>query len=297
MSHNVFRGLGIALITPFKENGEVDYHALEHLIEYQLEAGADFLCVLTTTGETPCLSIQEKQSISLFVKRILNARTPLLLGMGGNNTQTVVDEIHQTDLSGFDGLLSVCPFYNRPSQEGLYLHFKQIAAASPIPIVLYNVPGRTGVNLLPVTVKRLATDVPSIVAIKEASGNRSQALELLSYDLSDFDVLSGDDSLTVDMMSAGAAGSISVVGNAMPREIGNIVHLALEGRIEEAHEADKTMGNMYDLLFEEGNPTGIKCLLSHMRYIENVLRMPLMPASSDLSEKIELTAKQFGLIK
>ena len=223
MAHIIFRGLGIALITPFKSDGSVDWEALENVINYQIEKGADFFCILATTGETPCLTAEEKVRIKELVVKLVDGKLPILMGCGGNNTAAVVEEIKNTDWSGIDGILSVCPYYNKPSQEGLYQHFKKIAEASPLPVVLYNVPGRTGINLKPQTTIRLAQDCPNIVAIKEASGSLEQVDEIIKGKPADFDVLSGDDALTFSLVASGAAGVISVIGNALPMEFSRMI--------------------------------------------------------------------------
>ena len=217
MVQNIFKGLGIALITPFKENGAVDYEALKRLVIYQLDNGADFFCILATTGETPTLTSEEKLTIKNLVVDLVQARVPILMGCGGNNTAAVVEELRTGDFKGIDGVLSVCPYYNKPSQEGLYQHFKAIAAATELPVVLYNVPGRTGINMKAETTVRLARDCHNIVAIKEASGNLEQVDEIIKNKPRDFDVISGDDALTFPMVSCGAVGVISVIGNAFPR--------------------------------------------------------------------------------
>ena len=214
MTNNIFKGLGIALVTPFLSDGSVDYKSLQRLVEYQIQNGADFFCILATTGETPCLTAEEKERIKNLVVELNKGRLPILMGCGGNNTAAVVEELKTADLSGIDGILSVCPYYNKPSQEGLYQHFKAIAKASPLPVVLYNVPGRTGINLKPETTVRLAKDCENIVAIKEASGSLEQVDEIIKNGPLGFDVISGDDALTFSMIASGAAGVISVIGIA-----------------------------------------------------------------------------------
>ena len=223
MAQNIFRGLGIALITPFKTDGSVDYQALKRLVEFQIDNGADFLCILATTGEAPCLTKEEKDNITQLVKDVNHGRVKILKYCGGNNTAAVVDEIKNTDWSGIDGILSICPYYNKPSQEGLYQHFKAIAEVSPLPIVLYNVPGRTGVNMKPETTCRIARDFPNIVAIKEASGSLEQVDEIIKNKPDNFEVISGDDALTFSMVASGAAGVISVIGNALPKAFSRMI--------------------------------------------------------------------------
>ena len=267
MVHNIFKGLGIALITPFKEDGSVDYDALIRLVDYQLNNGADFFCILATTGETPTLTREEKQKIKDLVVDYVQARVPILMGCGGNNTAAV----------GIDGVLSVCPYYNKPSQEGLYQHFKAIAAATQLPVVLYNVPGRTGVNLQAATTVRLARDCQNIVAIKEASGNLEQVDEIIKNKPADFDVISGDDSLTFPMVSCGAVGVISVIGNALPKEFSRMIRLQMRGEYDPARTIHHRFTDLFSLLFVDGNPAGVKAMLSEMGFIENVLRLPLVP--------------------
>jgi 4-hydroxy-tetrahydrodipicolinate synthase len=277
MVQNIFKGLGIALITPFKEDGSVDYDALKRLVQYQLDNGADFFCILATTGETPTLTAQEKQTIKDLVVEIVQARVPILMGCGGNNTAAVVEELKTADFKGIDGILSVCPYYNKPSQEGLYQHFKAIAAATELPVVLYNVPGRTGVNLKAETTVRLARDCKNIVAIKEASGNLEQVDEIIKNKPRDFDVISGDDSLTFPMVSCGAVGVISVIGNALPKEFSKMIRLQMRGEYDPARKIHHSFTDLFSLLFVDGNPAGVKAMLHEMGFIENKLRLPLVP--------------------
>ena len=277
MVQNIFKGLGIALITPFQEDGSVDYDALKRLVQYQLDNGADFFCILATTGETPTLTSEEKLTIKNLIVDIVQARVPILMGCGGNNTVAVVNELRTADLKGIDGILSVCPYYNKPSQEGLYQHFKAIAAATELPVVLYNVPGRTGVNLKAETTVRLARDCQNIVAIKEASGNLEQVDEIIKNKPRDFDVISGDDSLTFPMVSCGAVGVISVIGNALPREFSKMIRLQMRGEYDPARIIHHRFTDLFSLLFVDGNPAGVKAMLSEMGFIKNVLRLPLVP--------------------
>ena len=286
MAHNIFRGLGIALITPFTQAGKVDYTALKRLIEYQLRHGADFFCILATTGETPCLSIDEKNEIKRFVVEHVKGQVPILMGCGGNYTAAVVEELKQGDFTGISGVLSVCPYYNKPSQEGLYRHFKTIAAATELPVVLYNVPGRTGINLQPETTVRLANDCENIVAIKEASGHLEQVDEIIKNKPNDFDVLSGDDALAFPMIACGAVGVISVIGNALPKEFSRMIRLEFNGEFEAARIIHHQFTDLYNLLFVDGNPAGVKALLHEMGFIENVLRLPLVPTRLTTLQKI-----------
>ena len=277
MVYNIFKGLGIALVTPFKQDGSVDYEALMRLVDYQLNNGADFFCILATTGETPTLSRDERQRIKDLIVEKVQARVPILMGCGGNSTAAVVEELRTGDFKGVDGILSVCPYYNKPSQEGLYQHFKAIAAATELPVVLYNVPGRTGVNLKAETTVRLARDCRNIVAIKEASGNLEQVDEIIKNKPKDFDVISGDDALTFPMVSCGAVGAISVIGNALPKEFSKMIRLQMRGEYDPARKIHHRFIDLFSLLFVDGNPAGVKAMLHEMGFIENVLRLPLVP--------------------
>lgn len=295
MVHNKFKGLGIALITPFTPDGEVDYKALKRLVEYQLSNGADFLCILATTGETPCLTTDEKQKIKDLVRNVVNGRVPILLGCGGNNTAAIVEELKTGDFKGIDGVLSVCPYYNKPSQEGLFQHFRAIANATKLPVVLYNVPGRTGINLKAETTLRLARECHNIVGIKEASGNLEQVDEIIKGKPAHFDVISGDDALTFPMIACGAVGVISVIGNALPREFSKMIRLEFKGEYEGARKIHHKFTELYSLLFVDGNPAGVKCLLHEMGMIENVLRLPLVPTRVQTVQKISEVMKELRI--
>lgn len=295
MATNIFRGLGIALITPFTPDGEVDSNSLKRLVEYQLQNGADFLCILATTGETPCLSAEEKAEIKRLVVEVNNGRVPILMGCGGNNTRAVVQELKSADWSGIDGVLSVCPYYNKPSQEGLCQHFKAIAEASPLPVVLYNVPGRTGINLQAQTTLRLARDCENIIAIKEACGSLEQVDEIINNKPARFDVISGDDALTFSMVASGAAGVISVIGNALPKEFSRMIRLEFNGEYEPARKIHHRFQQLYSLLFVDGNPAGVKALLHEMGFIDNVLRLPLVPTRLTTLQKITTILKELKL--
>ena len=286
MAQNIFKGLGIALITPFTETGKVDYKALERLVEYQIDNNADFLCILATTAEAPCLTREEKDKITEVIKSVNKGRIPLLKYCGGNNTRAVIEEMKSTDWSGIDGILSICPFYNKPSQEGLYQHFKAIAKEAPLPLVLYNVPGRTGVNMKAPTTVRLAKDCPNIVAIKEASGSLEQIDEILKNKPNNFEVISGDDALTFSMIASGAVGVISVIGNALPKEFSRMIRLEFNGEYEAARKIHHKFTELYKLLFVDGNPAGVKALLNDMGLIENVLRLPLVPTNIETKQKM-----------
>lgn len=295
MANNIFKGLGIALITPFKSDSSVDYEALARLVEYQLDNGADFFCILATTGETPCLTKEEKDKIKQLVIDINQGKLPILMGCGGNNTAAVVEELKTSDWSGIDGVLSVCPYYNKPSQEGLYQHFKAIAQASPLPVVLYNVPGRTGINLKAETTVRLANDCENIVAIKEASGSLEQVDEIIKNKPSRFDVISGDDALTFPMIASGAAGVISVIGNALPKEFSRMIRYEFRGEYEPARKIHHRFTELYSLLFVDGNPAGVKALLHEMGMIKNELRLPLVPTRITTMQKIATTLKELRI--
>ncbi len=295
MAQNIFRGLGIALVTPFTTDGEVDYKSLKKLVEYQIDNGADFLCILATTGEAPCLTNDEKDKITELVKEVNKGRIKILKYCGGNNTRAVVDEIKNTDWSGIDGILSICPYYNKPSQEGLYQHFKAISQASPLPIVLYNVPGRTGINMKAETTVRLARDFDNIVAIKEASGSLEQVDDIIKHKPDNFDVISGDDALTFSMVASGAAGVISVIGNALPKQFSRMIRLEFKGEYEPARKIHHMFTDLYSLLFVDGNPAGCKALLNDMGMIENVLRLPLVPTTIKTKERMAAILKELQL--
>ena len=257
--------------------------------------GADFLCILATTGETPCLTADEKIAIKQLVVKQVAGRIPIVMGCGGNNTAAVVEEVKNTDWSGIDGILSVCPYYNKPSQEGLYQHFKAIAKASPLPVILYNVPGRTGINLKAETTCRLAHDCENIVAIKEASGSLEQVEDIIKNRPDGFDVLSGDDALTFPMVASGAAGVISVIGNALPKEFSRMIRYEFRGEYEPARRIHHKFTELYKLLFVDGNPAGVKALLHEMGMIENELRLPLVPTRIATMQKMAAILKELRL--
>ena len=283
--------MGVALVTPFDEEGNVDFEALARLVDYQLENGTDFLCVLGTTAETPTLSKEEKDQVKRCVIERVNGRVPILLGVGSNSTQTVVEAVKNEDMTGVDALLVVVPYYNKPSQEGIYQHYKAVAEATTLPIVLYNVPGRTGVNMTAETTLRLARDFENIVAIKEASGNITQMDEILKNKPEGFDLISGDDGITYPLVSLGAVGVISVLGNAFPDEFGKMTRLAMEGDYAQALTIHRQFTEMYRLLFVDGNPAGAKALLSMMGMMKNKLRLPLVPAREVTCEQLQTAWK------
>lgn len=271
------KGMGVALITPFNDDGSVDYQSLMRLVEYQIQNGVDFLCVLGTTAETPTLSAEEKKKIKQLVVERVNGRVPILLGVGANSTQTVIDTLQNDDMTGVDAVLVVVPYYNKPSQEGIYQHYKAIANSTKLPIVLYNVPGRTGVNMTAETTLRLARDFDNIVAIKEASGNITQMDDIIKHKPENFDVISGDDGITFPLITLGAIGVISVIGNAFPREFSRMTRLALAGDYQNALTIHHKFTELFKLLFVDGNPAGVKAMLSMMGMIKNRLRLPLVP--------------------
>ena len=272
------KGMGVALITPFKEDESVDYDALMRMVDYLVQNNTDFLCVLGTTAETPTLTEDEKQQIKRRVIERVAGRIPILLGVGGNNTRAVVDALRNDDLTGVDAVLSVVPYYNKPSQEGIYQHYRAIAEARPdMPIVLYNVPGRTGVNMTAETTLRIARDFPNVMAVKEASGNITQMDDIIKNKPASFDVISGDDGITFPLITLGAVGVISVIGNAFPREFSRMVRLALQGDYANALTIHHKFAELFKLLFVDGNPAGVKAMLNAMGMVENKLRLPLVP--------------------
>lgn len=284
MKNERIKGLGTALITPFQADGSVDYKALERLLDTQLTGKVDYIVVLGTTGEAATMTEEEKREVRTFIRNYVAGRLPLVLGVGGNNTAAVCESLKTIDLTGFEAILSVCPYYNKPNQEGLFQHFCAVAKASPVPVILYNVPGRTGVNLLPETVMRIYEAIPDkIVGIKEASGNVEQIKRLMDERQkanADFLVISGDDGIACQIMEAGGAGLISVASNAFPEDFWDIVH-----KKDQAKQAKYEQ--MVRLLFKEGNPVGIKAVLAQKGIIQNYLRLPLVPASKELQEEIK----------
>lgn len=281
-----FVGTGVALVTPFKKDFSVDVDGLKRVVNYVIEGGVEYLVVLGTTAETATLTQEEKE---LVIDTIIEAnanRLPLVLGVGGNNTRKVVEELKTRDFSKFDAILSVSPYYNRPTQEGIYQHFKAIAEASPIPVILYNVPGRTASNVLPATVIRLANDFENIIAIKEAAGDIVQAMRLIQNKPEDFLVISGDDMITLPMVLAGGSGVISVIGQGFPKEFSQMVRLGVEGNIKEAYQLHYQLADSIDMIFEQGNPAGIKEVFKILGLIENIVRLPLVNVDNNLAERL-----------
>ena len=284
--HMNLTGMGVALITPFKQDKSVDFPALARLLEYIIQNKADYIVVLGTTAETATLTEDEKKAVKEFVIERVNRRVPLVLGVGGNNTKALTDYLKENDLSAFNAILSVVPYYNKPSQEGIYQHYKAIAEASPIPVILYNVPGRTGVNMTAETTLRLARDFENIIGIKEASGNITQMDDIIKNKPADFMVISGDDGITFPLITLGAVGVISVIGNAFPKEFSRMVRLVLHGQYDQALQIHHKFTELFSLLFVDGNPAGVKCLLNAKGMIENELRLPLVPTRITTYEKI-----------
>jgi len=282
-----FVGTGVALITPFKEDLSVDIEALSNLVKDQIENGIEYLVVLGTTAESATLTQDEKELIKKVVKEANAEKLPLVLGVGGNNTAGVVEELQTADLDGFDAILSVSPFYNKPTQEGIYRHFEAVSKASPLPIILYNVPGRTASNVLPETVNRIARNLENVIGVKEAAGDIVQAMKLISLVPEDFKVISGDDMITLPMTLAGGKGVISVIGQGLPKEFSNMVRAGLKGEVSEAYKLHYRMAPSIDLIFAEGNPSGIKALLAKKGMISNKLRLPLIEATDVLQNRID----------
>ena len=283
---NPFQGFGVALATPFNSDGSIDFVALRSLVDNIIVGGVDFICVLGTTAETPTLTEEEKLEIRRVVVEVNQERVPLLLGAGNNSTQAVCRQLREDNFEGFSGLLMVCPFYNKPTQEGLYQHFKKISEESPLPIVLYNIPGRTSVNLQAATTLRLANECPNIVAIKEASGIISQIEEIVENAPDGFDVFSGDDAITFELLTIGAKGVISVIGNAYPEEFGAMVHAAQAGDSTSALSLHRQFSRLYKLMSVDGNPSGIKGLLYIQGKADNIVRLPLVPVRVETLEAI-----------
>lgn len=291
MAHINLKGMGVALITPFKADKSIDFEALGRLLDYQIESGVDYLVVLGTTSENPTLSPDERDAIRHFVIDRNAGRVPLVLGCGGNNTSEVVRSLESLDPRPFSAILSVVPYYNKPSQEGIYAHYAAIAKASPLPVILYNVPGRTGVNMTAETTLRLEADFPNIVGIKEASGNMVQVDEIIKHKSPEFMVISGDDAVTFPLITLGAVGVISVIGNAFPREFSRMVRLALAGEYAAARTIHHRFNDLFRLLFIDGNPAGVKCALNAMGYCENELRLPLVPTRITTHDRIHQVIK------
>ncbi|MBR5159736.1 MAG: 4-hydroxy-tetrahydrodipicolinate synthase [Bacteroidaceae bacterium] len=281
-----FKGLGVAMVTPFKTDGQIDFESLARIVENLIAGGVDHLCVLGTTAETPTLSASERLEVVKFVIKQVKGRIPMMVGCSSNCTAAVLDQIKDYQLDGIDAILSAVPFYNKPSQEGIYRHFAEIAKASAKPIVLYNVPGRTGVNMTAQTTLRIAREFKNVIGIKEASGNMEQVKEIIAGAPEGFRVIIGDDSLAMEAIRNGAAGVISVIGNAIPKRFSELVHLTMQGKYAEAEQIQKQLAPLYGLLFKEGSPCGVKALMSDRGQLENVMRLPLVPVSDALTKEI-----------
>ncbi len=281
-----FKGLGVALVTPFRQDGQIDFDTLTRIVENLIAGGTDFLCVLGTTAETPTLNSQERLQVVKHVIKLVGGRIPIMVGCSSNCTATAVEQIKQFEIDGVDGILSAVPFYNKPSQEGVYRHFAEIAKASKKPIILYNVPGRTGINMTADTTLRIAREFKNVIGVKEASGKMDQITEIINKAPENFKVIVGDDSLAMEAIRNGSVGVISVIGNAIPKRFGKLVHLSMEGKFQEAAEIQEQLDPLYGLLFKEGNPCGVKALMASQGQLENVMRLPLVPVSAELNKEI-----------
>ena len=279
-------GTGVALVTPFREDFSVDTEALKGIVNFSVDGGIEYLVILGTTAENATLSLEEKELVIKTVIEANNGRLPLVLGVGGNDTRKIVEELNTRDFSPFVAILSVSPFYNKPTQEGIYQHFKAISQASPIPVIIYNVPGRTASNMLPSTVFRLANDFENIVAIKEAAGDMAQALQLLKNKPKDFLVISGDDMIALPMVLAGGAGVISVIGQGFPKQFSEMIRLGLNRKVDDAYKLQYLLMDCIDMIFEQGNPAGIKQVFQSLGIAENVVRLPLVPVDKSLQNRI-----------
>ncbi|MFI3279671.1 MAG: 4-hydroxy-tetrahydrodipicolinate synthase [Rikenellaceae bacterium] len=289
------KGLGVALVTPFTQDGRVDYTGLANIIDYVIEGGVDYIVALGTTAETPTLYMPERAVIAMYISNHIAGRVPLVMGVGGNSTSEVLDQLREFDLRYADAILSVTPYYNKPSQEGLYQHFKVVAENSPVPIILYNIAGRTGVNMSVETTLRIARDFDNVIGVKEASGNLEQIYRTIDERPEGFMVISGDDGMTLDIMRHGGDGVISVAGNVFPKMTSEFMAHLKEGRFDEAEAAYAPLSEAVDALFEEGNPTGVKCALHTKGIIGNRMRLPLVAGSEKLEEKFKRLIEAYDL--
>lgn len=292
---NKLKGVGVAMVTPFTEDGRVDYEGLARMIDHVIEGGVDYIVALGTTAETPTLYMPERAVIAMFITNHINKRVPLVMGVGGNSTSEVLDQLREFDLRGADAILSVTPYYNKPSQEGLYQHFKVVAENSPLPIILYNIAGRTGVNMTVETTLRIARDFDNIIGVKEASGNLEQIYQVIDQRPENFMVISGDDGMTIDIMERGGDGVISVAANVFTEKFSHCIGLAKDGDFEGARREYEPMSDAVDALFAEGNPTGVKCALSVLGIIGNRMRLPLVAGTKKLEEIFKQLFEQHGL--
>ncbi len=295
MTANKFSGVGVAIVTPFTPDGRVDYKALADMVEYVIDGGVDYIVALGTTAETPTLYIQERAIIAMFIANQIAHRVPLVMGVGGNSTSEVLDQLREFDLRGADAILSVTPYYNKPSQEGLYQHFKVVSENSPLPIILYNIAGRTGVNMTAETTLRIARDFDNVVGIKEASGNIEQIQQVIDNRPDNFIVLSGDDGIAIDVMRRGGHGVISVAANAFPKRFMEVINLAKRGMFDEAERAFEPLAPAVQALFKEGNPTGVKCALHVMGKIGDRMRLPLVSGTTELAEEFKKLIREYDL--
>ncbi|WP_179345299.1 4-hydroxy-tetrahydrodipicolinate synthase [Winogradskyella ursingii] len=289
-----FIGTGVALITPFNSDLTIDFDALERLVEYNIENGTEYLVISGTTGESVTVTKEEKKELISFIAKVNNGRLPLVVGIGGNNTAAIIEEIESSDLSHIDAILSVSPYYSKPTQEGIYQHFKAISKASPKPIILYNVPGRTSSNMLPETTVRLAKDFENIIAVKEASNNMGQYLELLRTKPNDFMIISGDDDLALGVALAGGSGVISVIGQALPKEFSEMIRLGIAGKAKEAYDLQFKLIPIIGLIFSENNPAGIKAVLETVKISKSHVRLPLVEATDKLKSTIKAELENLG---
>ena len=285
---NSIIGTGVALVTPFKKDFSVDVEALARIVNYQIDNGINYLVVLGTTAENATLTQEEKELVINTVVTINKGRLPLVLGVGGNNTHKIIEELQTRNFSDFVAILSVSPYYNKPTQEGIYQHFKAIANASPVPVILYNVPGRTGSNMLPSTVLRLANEFKNVVAIKEAAGDIVQAMSIIKDKPKDFHVISGDDMIALPMVLAGGSGVISVIGQGFPKQFSDLIQFGLDRKVDKAFELHYKLADSIDMIFEQGNPGGIKEVLKSLGISDNCMRLPLVNVNSDLANRIDL---------
>ena len=285
---NSIIGTGVALVTPFKKDFSVDVEALARIVNYQIDNGINYLVVLGTTAENATLTQEEKELVINTVVATNKGRLPLVLGVGGNNTHKIIEELQTRNFSDFVAILSVSPYYNKPTQEGIYQHFKAIANASPVPVILYNVPGRTGSNMLPSTVLRLANEFKNVVAIKEAAGDIVQAMSIIKDKPKDFHVISGDDMIALPMVLAGGSGVISVIGQGFPKQFSDLIQFGLDRKVDKAFELHYKLADSIDMIFEQGNPGGIKEVLKSLGISDNCMRLPLVNVNSDLANRIDL---------
>ena len=291
---NAFIGTGVALVTPFKKDFSVDVEALKKIVNFVIDGGVEYLVVLGTTAETATLTDTEKELVIKTIVETNNSRLPLVLGVGGNNTMQVVEELQTRNFDGFSAILSVSPYYNKPTQEGIYQHFKKIAEASPLPVILYNVPGRTASNMLPETVIRLANDFKNLIGIKEAAGDIVQAMKIIQHKPKNFLVISGDDMITLPMVLAGGAGVISVIGEGFPKEFSEMVRLGLNRKVDQAYALHYTIMDSIDMIFEQGNPAGIKEIFKSLKLSENTVRLPLVSVNENLANRLDIFTKNLA---